>query len=152
MTPSISSVALSSSTRAIVAYDTGKRTSDNTDLFIQDLRGHVIGAPEIQHRWPALLQARDPRRLGRPRGASRDPQNVFGNSPCGKGSIAPLQPRASNRESLRSTPAVALGVADRVWALRDLLGAPLATQPIAPTEAPAKRRSRFKVIQGDLFE
>ena len=40
-------VALSSSTRAIVAYHTGKRTSDNTDQFIQDLRGRVIGAPEI---------------------------------------------------------------------------------------------------------
>ena len=28
----------------------------------------------------------------------------------------------------------------------------LATQPIAPIDTPAKRRSRFKVIQGDLFD
>ena len=34
----------------------------------------------------------------------------------------------------------------------DLLDAALATQPITPTETPAKRRSRFKVIQGDLFD
>lgn len=40
-------VALSSTTRAIVAYHTGKRTSENTDLFIQDLRGRVLGAPKI---------------------------------------------------------------------------------------------------------
>ena len=44
-------------------------------------------------------------------------------------------------ESLRTTPAVALGVADRVWTLGDLLDAALATQPITPTETPAKRRS-----------
>ncbi len=44
------------------------------------------------------------------------------------------------------------GVADRVWTLGDLLDAALATQPINPIETPAKRRSQFKVIQGDLFE
>src|SRR5262245_14094219 len=40
-------VALSSSTRAIVAYRTGKRDSATCDDFIQDLRQRVIGAPEI---------------------------------------------------------------------------------------------------------
>jgi hypothetical protein len=55
-------------------------------------------------------------------------------------------------ESLRCTPAVAQGIADRVWTVGDLLDAALATQPIAPTDTPAKRQSRFKVIQGDLFE
>lgn len=50
------------------------------------------------------------------------------------------------------TPAMALGIAVRVWTVGDLLDAALATQPIMPTETPAKRRSRFKVIQGDLFE
>jgi hypothetical protein len=47
---------------------------------------------------------------------------------------------------------MALGVADRVWTLGNLLGAALATHPITPTETPAQRRSQFKVIQGDLFE
>jgi len=57
-----------------------------------------------------------------------------------------------SHESLRTTPAVGLGVADRVWTLGDLLDAALATQPIASTDTPAKRRSRFRVIQGDSFE
>ena len=40
-------VALASSTRAFIGYRTGKRDSATTDDFIQDLRGRVIGAPEI---------------------------------------------------------------------------------------------------------
>ena len=40
-------VALASSSRAIVAYRTGKRNGDATDQFVQDLRGRVIGSPEI---------------------------------------------------------------------------------------------------------
>jgi hypothetical protein len=55
-------------------------------------------------------------------------------------------------ESLRTTPAVVIGVADRVWTVADLLDAALATQPINPIDTPAKCRARFRVIQGDLFE
>jgi IS1 family transposase len=40
-------VALASSTRAIIGYRTGKRTTVTTDDFIQDLRQRVIGVPEI---------------------------------------------------------------------------------------------------------
>jgi IS1 family transposase len=40
-------VALASSSRAIVAYRTGKRHGSTTDQFIQDVRERVIGAPEI---------------------------------------------------------------------------------------------------------
>ncbi|MGC1780576.1 MAG: hypothetical protein WBB34_21785 [Xanthobacteraceae bacterium] len=40
-------VALASSTRAIIGYLTGKRTTENTDQFIQDVRQRVIGVPEI---------------------------------------------------------------------------------------------------------
>jgi IS1 family transposase len=40
-------VALSSSTRAIVSYLTGKRDSANTQEFMADLRERVIGSPEI---------------------------------------------------------------------------------------------------------
>jgi IS1 family transposase len=40
-------VALASSTRAIIGYRTGKRDGATTDDFIQDLRGRVIGSPEI---------------------------------------------------------------------------------------------------------
>jgi IS1 family transposase len=40
-------VGLASATRAIIAYRTGKRDTDTTDEFIHDLRGRVIGSPEI---------------------------------------------------------------------------------------------------------
>ena len=40
-------IALGSSSKAIITYRTGKRDSETTDLFIQDLRQRVIGAPEI---------------------------------------------------------------------------------------------------------
>src|SRR5262249_47182502 len=40
-------VALASSTRAIISYRTGKRDTDTTIAFIDDLRERVIGTPEI---------------------------------------------------------------------------------------------------------
>jgi hypothetical protein len=40
--------ALAASTKAILAYRTCKRDSENTDLFIRDLRERVLGTPEIQ--------------------------------------------------------------------------------------------------------
>jgi hypothetical protein len=49
-------------------------------------------------------------------------------------------------------PAVALGMADRVWTLGDLLDAALAKTPITPVETPTQRRRWFKVIHGDLFD
>jgi IS1 family transposase len=51
-------------------------------------------------------------------------------------------------ESLRSTSAMALGIADRVWTIGDLLDAALATQPITPTTTAPDRRRRFRVIDG----
>ena len=51
-------------------------------------------------------------------------------------------------ESLRTTPAVALGIADRVWSIGNLIDAALATQPIAPTTTAPDRRRRFRVIEG----
>ena len=51
-------------------------------------------------------------------------------------------------EALRSTPAMALGIADRVWTIGDLLDAALATQPITPTTTAPDRRRRFRVISG----
>jgi hypothetical protein len=50
-------------------------------------------------------------------------------------------------ESLKATPAMALGIAERVWTIGDLLDAALATNPAAPENAP-DRRNRFKVIDG----
>ena len=51
-------------------------------------------------------------------------------------------------EALRSTPAMALGIADRVWTIGDLLDAALATQPITPATTAPDRRRRFRVISG----
>lgn len=51
-------------------------------------------------------------------------------------------------ESLRTTPAVALGIADRVWTIGDLLDAAMATQPIDPVVSAPDRRKQFKVIEG----
>lgn len=55
-------------------------------------------------------------------------------------------------EALRMTPAMALGIADRVWSISDLIEAALKAVPTKPTPTPAQRRRQFRVIQGDLFE
>jgi hypothetical protein len=39
-------------------------------------------------------------------------------------------------KSLRSTPAMTLGIADRIWTIGDLLDAALATQPIRRLRRP----------------
>jgi hypothetical protein len=51
-------------------------------------------------------------------------------------------------EALRTTPAIVLGIADRVWTLGELLDAALATQPIDPVVTAPDRRRRFRVIEG----
>jgi hypothetical protein len=51
-------------------------------------------------------------------------------------------------ESLRSTPAMALGIADRVWSIGELVDAALATQPITPITTAPDRRKRFTVVKG----
>jgi IS1 family transposase len=55
-------------------------------------------------------------------------------------------------EALRMTPAMALGVTDRVWSVGDLIEAALKALPTNPTPTPAQRRKSFRVIQGDLFD
>jgi IS1 family transposase len=40
-------IALAASAKAIIAYRTGKRHGETTDLFIRDLRERVLGSPEI---------------------------------------------------------------------------------------------------------
>ena len=51
-------------------------------------------------------------------------------------------------EALRTTPAKAVGVADRAWAIGQLLDASLAGAPALPTETPPDRRRKFTVIEG----
>jgi hypothetical protein len=51
-------------------------------------------------------------------------------------------------EALRTTPAKALGIADRAWTIAQLVDAALAVAPALPTETPPDRRRDFLVIQG----
>jgi IS1 family transposase len=51
-------------------------------------------------------------------------------------------------ETLRSTPAMALGIADRVWTIGNLLDAALAAEPPKPTPTAPDRRRQFRVIEG----
>jgi hypothetical protein len=53
-----------------------------------------------------------------------------------------------SHEALRTSPAVALGIAERLWTIGDLLDAALATQPIDPVVTAPDRRRRFRVIDG----
>jgi IS1 family transposase len=50
------------------------------------------------------------------------------------------------------TPAMAFGIADRVWTVAELIEAALKAVPIKPTPTPAQRRKSFRVIHGDLFD
>jgi hypothetical protein len=51
-------------------------------------------------------------------------------------------------EALRTTPAKALGIAERTWTIGQLVDAALAVAPALPTETPPDRRRKFTVIQG----
>ena len=208
-------VALASSTRAIVAYHTGKRDADSTDQFIQDLRARVIGAPEISTdgHSPYQQAIRDAFGSRAVHGVVQKTYNVTHlNVTEASRRYSPAQvvaveyeavsgvpaeistsyverqnltirmgmkrfARLSNgfskkldchlaaialhvafynlcrrHELLKMTTAMALGVADRVWSVGDLIDAALKAVPTKPTPTPAQRRRQFKVIQGDLFD
>jgi hypothetical protein len=51
-------------------------------------------------------------------------------------------------EALRTTPAKAIGVADRAWSIGQLVNAALAVAPALSTETPPDRRRKFRVIKG----
>lgn len=53
-----------------------------------------------------------------------------------------------SHEALKTSPAVALGVAERVWTIGDLVDAAIATQPITPVTTAPDRRRAFRVIDG----
>jgi IS1 family transposase len=203
-------IALGASTRAIIAYRTGKRDGATTDEFIQDLRERVIGAPEIStdglHYYrPAIRDAfgkgathgvinktysvthlnvtEASRRYSPAAVVAVERQVVMGEPEqistsyverqnltlrMGSKRFARLSNGFSKRlechlaavalhvafynlcrvhESLRSTPAMALGIADRVWTIGDLLDAALAAEPPKPTPRAPDRRRQFRVIE-----
>ncbi|MHC2577375.1 IS1 family transposase [Bradyrhizobium diazoefficiens] len=51
-------------------------------------------------------------------------------------------------EALRTSPAKALGLAERPWSIAQLVDAALSMAPALPTETPPDRRRKFTVIQG----
>jgi IS1 family transposase len=204
-------IALASSAKAIIAYHTGKRDSDNCDRFIRDLRERVLGAPEISTDGytPYLTAIRDAfgnrvahgvvtktysvthltvteaSRRYSPATVVAVSRDVVSGVPAEISTSyverQNLSVRMSSRrftrltnafskklenhaaavslyvthynmcrvhEALRTTPAVALGIADRVWTIGDLLDAALATLPVEPETTAPDRRRRFKVIKG----
>jgi hypothetical protein len=48
----------------------------------------------------------------------------------------------------QNTPAMAIGLTDRVWSIGGLLDAALAVAPREPTDTAPDRRRRFRVIEG----
>jgi hypothetical protein len=51
-------------------------------------------------------------------------------------------------ETLRTTPAIALGITDRVWSIGELIDAALTAVPPKPTPTAPDRRRQFRVIEG----
>ena len=203
-------VALAASTKAILAYRTGKRDSENTDLFIRDLRERILGTPEIStdgfhpyrnairdafgsrvahgvinktysvtdlrkdaaHRYsPAAVVAVSREAvIGAPmeistsyiersnlslRMASRRftrLTNGFSKKLDNHAAAVALYVAHYNlcryHETIRSTPAEALGLADHAWSIGELLDAALAVATPDPTETAPDRRRRFRVIEG----
>jgi hypothetical protein len=54
---------LAATRKAIISYRIGRRDAPNADDFVEDLRGRVLGAPEISRDGWHLLQACSARRL-----------------------------------------------------------------------------------------
>lgn len=200
-------IGMSASAKAIISYRTGKRDSENTDLFIQDLRERVIGAPEISTDGflpyqnairdafngrashgtivktysVTNLAVKDAARRYSPAevvAVSRDvvsgvPMHIstsyverqnltlrmtqkrfarltngFSKKLTHHAAAVSLYVTHYNlcrvHEALRTTPGVALGVAERVWTIGDLLDATLSLEP----NRPVRVKRNFTVIEG----
>jgi IS1 family transposase len=200
-------IGMSASAKAIIAYRTGKRDMENTDLFVQDLRQRVIGAPEIStdgfHPYKLAIRdafngkashgvivktysvtnlaVKDAARRYSPAevvAVSREvesglpsyistsyverqnltlrmTQKRFARLTNGFSKklthhIAAVSLYVSHynlcrvHEALRTTPAVALGLADRVWTIGDLIDAAMQLEP----NKPVRTIRRFTVIDG----
>jgi IS1 family transposase len=203
-------VALAASTRAIISYGTGKRTTENTDAFIQDIRQRVIGLPEIStdgfHPYKNAIRDAFGNRVAHgtimktysvthlavteasrrysPAEVIAVTRDVVSGVPAqistsyverrhltlrqsckrfarlGNGYSKRLEHHAAavslhvcfynlvrTHESLRTSPAVALGITDHVWSFGELLDAALAKSPSGEGR---RRRAKpsFRVIQG----
>ncbi|MGY8665395.1 transposase [Bradyrhizobium sp. UFLA05-109] len=200
-------IALASSANAIISYRTGKRDSENTDLFVQDLRQRVLGVPEIStdgfHPYKNAIRdafngrashgvivktysvvnlaVKDAARRYSPAEVIAVEREVVSGIP---GHISTSYVERQNltlrmtqrrfarltngfskkltnhaaavslyvshynlcrvHEALRTTPAVALGAADRVWTIGDLIDTVLSLEP----NRPVRVTRNFRVIDG----
>lgn len=203
-------VGMAGTQKAIISYRVGKRDSENTDLFVRDLRERVIGSVEISSDGfkPYMNAIRDAFGSTASHGVivktlsvtdlRKDAAHRY--SPAAVVAVSreavsgePLQIstsfverehlslRMSSRrftrltngfskrldnhvaavslyvmyynfcrvhETLRTTPAVALGIIDRPLSIGDLVEMSLATQPITPVPTAPERRKAFRVIEG----
>jgi IS1 family transposase len=216
-------IALDSINKAIIAHTVGKRDNDTTDEFIADLRGRVLGSPQISSDgfepyvgavamafgedvhygqivksyngeppvnaarryspgWVVGVQKR--RVVGFPpefliSTSHIERQNLtvrmqsrrftrltngfskkFDNHTAAVAlyvahyNLCRAHMALSTKGAPRMTPAMSLGVTDRVWSIAELIDAALSVsgnnEPDAPTlvSPPAPERPRFSVIQG----
>jgi IS1 family transposase len=202
-------VALAGTSRAIVSYRIGKRDGATTDDFVQDLRGRVLGSPEIStDGWhPYKVSIRDAFRNSAhgvivktysvtdlrkdaahrysPAAVVAVSREVAAGAPADISTSyverSNLSIRMASRrftrltngfskklenhaaavslyvahynlcrvhETIRTAPAMALGITDHVWSIGELLDAAMAIEPPAPTTTAPDRRRRFRVIDG----
>jgi IS1 family transposase len=204
-------IGMAGTQKAIISWGVGKRTMESTMDFLHDLRGRVIGQPEIStdgfHPYRVAIRdafgpsashgvivktysvtnlAKDAATRYSPAAVVKVEREVVTGDPDQYVSTSyverqNLSLRMSQRrftrltngfskkldnhvaavalyvahynlcrvhEALKTTPAKALGVVDRTWAIGDLIDAALATQPITPVPTSPERRKIFTVIQG----
>jgi IS1 family transposase len=98
--------ALASTQKAIIAYRIGKRDGHNTDEFVQDLRGRVLGAPEISTDvWHSYkLSIRDAFRNSA-HGVIVKTVRVVDLRPAAAHRYSPAEVVAVSREAIQGVPA-----------------------------------------------
>lgn len=204
-------IAMAGTQKAIISWGVGKRNTDSTMEFLDDLRSRVIGQPEIStdgfHPYRPAIRAAfgdsashgvivktysvthlakeaqgryspaavvavsrevasgDPdmyvstsyverQNLSLRMGSRRFTRLTNGFSKKLDNHVAAVALYVAHynlcrtHEALRTTPAKALGVADRAWTVAQLVDAALAVAPALPTETPPDRRRKFTVIHG----
>ena len=206
-------IGMAGTQKAIISYRIGKRDTETTTNFLADLRGRVIGQPEIStdgfHPYrPAIrdtfgseashgviVKTYSVTHLSKEAAtryspaavvavsrevASGDPDQYVSTSYVERQNLSlRMSQRRFTRltngfskqlenhvaavalyvahynlvrkhEALRTTPAKAIGVADRAWSVAELVDAALTVAPALPNETPPDRRRKFVVIQGGL--
>jgi len=204
-------IGMAGTQKAIISWGVGKRNMESTMDFLHDLRGRVIGQPEISTDGfhPYRVAIRDAFGDGASHGIITKTYSVTHLVKEAQGRYSPaavvavsrevvsgdqdqyvstsyverqnLSLRMSSRrftrltngfskkldnhiaavalyvahynlcrthEALRTTPAKALGVAEKAWSIAQLVDAALAVAPALPTETPPDRRRKFTVIEG----